>query len=79
MVWSSSTGTAALFPAISLMIAPVGIRSRKVPADVGVTTTVNTPGLGSVMAPTTIDAVPALLKSLAETLDASMSSLKVTV
>jgi hypothetical protein len=59
--------------------APSGIRSFRVPPVVGVITTLKTPGLDSTIEPTEIDAVPALLKSVAVTLDPSMSSLKVIV
>ena len=77
---SSCVGTTKLFlvGAMSLITAPVGIRRITVPAVVGVTVTLKTPGSISLMSPTVMLAVPALLKSAAVTLLASMLSLKVT-
>ena len=66
-------------PATSLRTAPAITWSCRVPAVVGVTGTVKTPGVVSVTVPMVTVALPALPKSAAETVLASMSSLKVTV
>ena len=66
-------------PAASVRTAPALIFSWSVPTLVGVTPTLNTPGEVSVIEPTVIVELPALPKSAASTVLASMSSLKVTV
>ena len=62
------------FPDLRFIIDHCGM-----PMEVGVTSTVKTPSPISAMAPTVMVAVPALLKSLAFTVDSSMSSSKLTV
>jgi hypothetical protein len=79
MVVSSETGTTRSLPEVSSTTAPAGIRSFKVPELVGVTCTVNTPGVVSVIVPMVTADVPSLSKSAAVTDAELMSSLKVTV
>ena len=66
-------------PMASFSTAPRLTLSWRVPAPVAVTGTVKTPKEVSVTVPMVTAALPALPKSLAETVLASMSLLKVTV
>ena len=67
--------------ALSVMAAPALIRRRIVPAESAVTGTEKMPlvEVVSVGVPIVMEAVPAFSKSVALTVAASMSSLKVTV
>ena len=61
------------------MLLPVSMAMRIVPDVVGVTSTVKSPGLISVMVPNVTVAVPALIRSLAVKLLASISSLNLNL
>ena len=75
----SWTGTANKLPAVSRISDPCGILRAIVPAVVGVTWTVNTPGDVSAIAPMVTAEVPALSKSALVTLVSSISSLNTNV
>ena len=66
-------------PAASFKSAPAMTWSWSVPTPFAVTGTLKIPGAVSVTVPMATVASPALLKSAAETVASSMSSLKVTV